>query len=203
MAILILENFIFGHLEIPPKINFGGPQITKTHILSGGARVVDAMGPNPDPIKWGGYFDGLDAVARARYLDNLKNNGKPVNLTYNNFSYKVLISSFTCDFQAPPLPYEITVIVIVDNTFPISIIAPLGFTDAIIGAIVQAQQLALLLADGNIIDKIAALYAAANAVGDLAQASQAEINNLSSLTTASLSATSSYITPVKASLFGN
>lgn len=112
---LVLGTIAFLNEEIPPSINFGGDQVIRAHKYAGGRRVVDAMGPDDDLIKWGGEFTGLTAVIRARQLDLLRRSGKMVTLTWSVFSYKVIVVNFEADFEAPfKIPYKVSCFVVTD-----------------------------------------------------------------------------------------
>ena len=105
----------FSGLEVPEKMNFGGAQQVTVHKIVGGARQVDAMGPDDDDLAWTGIFYGASAVSRARMLDLMRVSGNPVPLTWSDFSRpKVVIKSFQADYShaGNVLPYRITCVVV-------------------------------------------------------------------------------------------
>ena len=65
----MLGPVVFRDFEVPERINLGGRQRLAVHMLPGGGRVVDAMGPDDAPIRWSGTFSGVDAAERVRMLE--------------------------------------------------------------------------------------------------------------------------------------
>jgi hypothetical protein len=107
---LTLGDVLFRDFEIPSKITgaIGGKQGLAKHKLLGGARVTDAMGPDPEDPAWEGRFRGADAEDRAQQLDAMKDAGQEVLLTFGSFQYTVVIEEFVCDYmQAYEIPYRI------------------------------------------------------------------------------------------------
>lgn len=124
---LILGNVAFQDFEIPSKINFGGKQNIHIHKLVGGYRVVDALGPDPDDIKWSGRFRGAEALSRARALDRLRASGAQVGLMWGGLSYRVILSHFKADYERfYEIPYECTCTVVSDSVGGLSIIGIIG-----------------------------------------------------------------------------
>lgn len=103
--------------EIPSGVNFGGRQSTAVHKLSGGRRVVDALGPDSASIKFSGAFSGQDALYRAQSLDSLRSSGTQVELSWDNFLYRVIISEFSAIYQTRGwIPYQVTCTVAQDRS---------------------------------------------------------------------------------------
>lgn len=96
---LLLGAFLFEDFEIPEKLNFGGKQMLAVHKLIGGGRVIDAMGPDPDEIKWSGRFQGGHVVVRAKLLEAMRNAGRPVILVNDLIVKTVLVSEFSYDYE--------------------------------------------------------------------------------------------------------
>ena len=116
---LQLDELQFEDVEVPQEINFGGTQNLVKHDLIGGTRVIDAMGAFSAPISWSGLFRGETALERARYIDNLRAEGRQVLLTWGEFRYQVVISEFRASYQrAYQIPYSITLEVVKDETKP-------------------------------------------------------------------------------------
>lgn len=110
---VILDDFTFQDFEVPDQINFGGQQMLKVHKLLGGKRVIDAMGSDDDPLEWSGRFRGSDAVSRANTLDAKRRAGKPLNLSWGELSFTVVIAHFVAIYENPfEVPYKITVEVV-------------------------------------------------------------------------------------------
>lgn len=114
--ILMLDDFLFEEFEIPDKIPISGKQTLAVHKLIGGNRVIDAMGPDPDEIRWSGRFQGGDVVSRARELEVMRDSGQPVQFLCGSIAKTVLVSEFKFDFERPyQAPYEICCTVLPDD----------------------------------------------------------------------------------------
>lgn len=106
---LLLGQVLFQDFEIPSQITgLGGKQMLAKHVLIGGARVTDAMGPDDGDPSWSGRFRGSNARERARLLDAMRVSGKTLVLSFDVFLYLVVIEEFDFDFQqAYEIPYRI------------------------------------------------------------------------------------------------
>ena len=113
---LTLGSIQFTQREIPDTINFGGKQKLAIHRNIGGTRVIDAMGPDPAPIKWAGKFYGTNAASRARSCDELRKAGMQVRLSWGSFSYQVVVSNFHAVYKHEwEIRYQIEVEVVTDG----------------------------------------------------------------------------------------
>jgi hypothetical protein len=118
-VILQLGNFVFQDFEIPESISLGGEQMLVTHKFPGGARVIDAMGPDDDAIEWSGRFRGAAAESRMRQLDLMRQQGQALTLTWGTLIYVVLIKSFKPHYLTPwEITYSISCEVLTDPTLP-------------------------------------------------------------------------------------
>jgi hypothetical protein len=111
---LILDSIVFGDddYSVPERVPFGGKHSLACHKLIGGQRVIDAMGPDDDPIKWSGRFQGSYATAKGRAVDALRSAGQPVLLTWDQFVYTVVVEDAKLNFERPyQVLYEITCMV--------------------------------------------------------------------------------------------
>lgn len=106
---VVLQGF-----EVPDRISFGGKQSHIVHDFPGGARIVDAMGAFDADCSWSGIFQGSSAVARARRIDAMRQAGAPVRLSWADFTRRVLVTEFSCDYErrGAMLPYRITCVVL-------------------------------------------------------------------------------------------
>ena len=110
--VLALGNFIFSDFAIPETIKWGGKQSLVVHKLPGGARVIDAMGPDHAPIAWSGIFLGPGAAQQAQTLDAMRVSGQVWPLTWGNFSFDVLIEDFQAtSHKAWHVTYQISCVV--------------------------------------------------------------------------------------------
>lgn len=120
-AAVVLNDFEFTGYEVPEMMPFGGGQQITTHKLPGGQRVLDAMGQDPRGVDWQGVFLSVDAVNRAQQVDAIRKAGQPVPLSWGDFYYLVLVSSFEADYrQQGHVPYRICCVVLQDLSEPSS-----------------------------------------------------------------------------------
>lgn len=131
-TVLRLGDFEFSNMEIPESIPLGGDQRLAIHKYPGGARKVQAMGADNEPLQWSGLFLGGNALERAKYLDFLRVQGAALPLTFFDSTYTVVIAKFR--FVAEryyKVPYTISLEVVSDDSQPVQTIAPAGFDTAI------------------------------------------------------------------------
>jgi hypothetical protein len=202
MTTVTLGEFVFKNFEVPPSINFGGEQRLHVHELIGGQRIVDAMGKADSDISWSGIFTGFDSAERARFLDTLRVQGAPQILTYSNFRYNVLIKSFTAQFKETYIDYSISLEVIQDLTLPVTIVAPVGFDQAIQDAFILANDIAVLLANPSITSAMALLEIGINNIPNFSEATQAEINGLLANASNAQGAVFAFQNAINSALFG-
>ncbi len=106
----------FQGIEVPEHINLGGAQGLAVHQLLGGARVVQALGRNDDDLTWSGYLEGPYAESRAIMLDNIRQSGQPIKLTFGQQSFTVVVKKFTGTYKRRNwIPYSLTCLVVQDN----------------------------------------------------------------------------------------
>lgn len=110
---LVLGGFVFTDYAIPEKVPLGGEHHFVTHRLIGGARVIDAMGPDDADISWTGRFQGPNAVQKAMALDQLRKSGAQVPLIVDSQFYTVGVHKFTWDYERfYQIIYSITCLVV-------------------------------------------------------------------------------------------
>lgn len=98
---LVLGGFVFRGFEIPSNVRFPLSQRHHIHRQVGGGRVVNAMGPDPEPISWGGRFTGSNASSRVNTLRALTAAGRELPVVFASFMYMVLITRFDPDLTKP------------------------------------------------------------------------------------------------------
>lgn len=158
---LKLGDFVFKNSEIPAAIPFGGEQMLSTRTMVGGARKVDAMGPSDTMIRWGGLFRGQEATRRARYLDGLRRAGKPLKLTWHEFSYLVLIRTFLpIEHRYYEISYTIGCVVVSDLTKPIKMVARHGILAQIEADLNDINTLVSLIVDNPLTQAVGQFAAA-------------------------------------------
>ena len=98
---LTLGGVLLDGFEAPAGLRFGGDQALAVHRLPGGARIIDAMGPDDADIVWRGYLSGADATDRARLLDTMRQAGAAVTLGWDDSSYNVVIARLRFVYSGP------------------------------------------------------------------------------------------------------
>ena len=117
VAPVILGPIALQGFEVPETITIGGAQRLAIHRLPGGARVIDALGPDDADIAWSGIASGPEAAGRIRTLDTLRRAGLPLPLAWDANAYTVVISNFEADTVNPHwIPYRISCAVLRDDT---------------------------------------------------------------------------------------
>jgi hypothetical protein len=121
-----LGGIYLDGFEVAARIQFGGRQALAVHKLPGGARIIDAMGPDDDAIGWHGILTGGDATGRARALDAMRVDGLTVALSWDVFAASVIISDLKLSYcNSWWIPYQIVCTVVV-GTQAIDSLAPGG-----------------------------------------------------------------------------
>jgi hypothetical protein len=121
---LSLGGIVFADFELPAVLTFGGAQSLAVYRLPGGARVVDAMGPDDADIAWQGVLSGSDATDRARALDAMRIAGQMIPLTWDEFFYTVVIADLRLAFcNSWWIPYQISCVVADDPTAQASVLS--------------------------------------------------------------------------------
>jgi hypothetical protein len=116
---LYLGGVGFASFEIPEEICAGGAQSLFKHKYPGGARTIDAMGPDDSDITWSGTFMDGSAQDRCKQIDIMRRQGQPIVMSFSGYSYLVMIASFEWRFKRTwHIPYTITLAVIQDQTQP-------------------------------------------------------------------------------------
>lgn len=178
-ANLILGNIQFGHLEVPENFNFGTSQITYTHQLVGGARIIDSIGQSPHNIGWSGMFFGENASDRARYLDYLAAQGSQVQLSFGEFNYTVIVQSFSGQFERfYQVPYTINLLVVQNLSLPVSTVLPNGYNNALENDLINLLNQAGFVNDAALTNSLLSISNSIDAAGDLASATSQQINDI-------------------------
>jgi hypothetical protein len=138
---LTLGGVVFQDFEIPESVNFGGDQQLVVHKLPGGARVIDAMGPDDSDIHWSGRFRGANAEGRALLLEYLRRQGSQILLSWSLHRYQVVIREFKADFrQSYEIPYSIACTVVLDEVQAVAATVA-GFAEAMAADLLAATGL--------------------------------------------------------------
>lgn len=98
-AVLTLGDIAFTDFSVPSRMNYGGKQTLVVHKFPGGARTIDAMGPDPNPITWSGILLGVGAAATRQAIEAMRDAGQVVDLAWGENAYSVLVEECTFDGQ--------------------------------------------------------------------------------------------------------
>ena len=169
---LLLGGVVLDGFEVSEPIGFGGAQALAVHKLPGGARVIDAMGPDNGVISWRGILSGSDASDRARQLDAIRVAGLAVPLAWDVFTATVIVSDLRLAFaNSWWVPYRIGCTVLVGTQLPgpaavitdvlSDVLGDLGLAGAAPGV---SAALALVGAPGATVGGSQAFAAAVNAL---------------------------------------
>lgn len=201
--VLQLGTFDFIGLEQPESVLFGKEQSAYKHILIGGGRIIDLLGAGNPDITWSGYFIGQTAIERAQFLEQMVQSAQPLQLTTAQFVKQVVITNFSYDFRFVfPVRYTITLQVIQDETAPVNFLIPGDLSQVTLEAILQAQDIATLIANPSINSAIALALIAAQAASPFDAASNVLINGMISSSQAVQAAIAGAITASETRLFG-
>lgn len=193
---LTLGGIAFNDFEIPESINFGGQQRLAVHKLPGGARQIDAMGPDDADIRWSGRFRGSSAEQRGFTLDYMRRQGQQVLLAWGLHRYQVVISHFEADFQYGGLeiPYSIACTVVLDETQTLAS-AAIGLVESLVSDLVSATGLSSVIGQP-------AITAAVTGVGTALSNYQAGVPNSTNLIAGASAATEGPLLSAVASSIG-
>lgn len=104
--------------QTPSRIAMPSTQMVNKHIMVGGARQIDSMGPDPEVLAWKGHSRGIYAGTNMAALKALCNSGATVPLTWNAFFYMVVVSAFIPIYMRPnEWEYDICCEVVTDSLY--------------------------------------------------------------------------------------
>lgn len=176
---LRLGDFVFQGFEIPERIPLGGAQALVIHKLPGGARQIQAMGRDDDPIQWTGLMLGSGALARARQLDTMRVSGAPVVMAFLGFQYNVNIKRFSFTVEAfYRVQYTLELEVIEDLSNSSSKASVTSLTDAVTSDSASAVTLGGQINDSPLSAALATMDSTIKSVSNFANATQATINSV-------------------------
>lgn len=106
-----LGTLTLTDVEVSNALEIGGKQELVVHKLVGGDRVIQVMGPDPDPIILAGMFTGPGAQVCALQLTKMCDVGSPVRLGFPGGSLMVVIRpvTYTYQQQGAVIPFRVTV----------------------------------------------------------------------------------------------
>ncbi len=108
---LTLGPFVFTDFRVPDRMPFGGKQQLVIHKMPGGARSIDAMGPDDNDRAWAGTMWGDNAYSDMLTLDALRRQGAPLAFSWGAESRTAIIMEFKAEVEKwTCVHYDITVV---------------------------------------------------------------------------------------------
>jgi hypothetical protein len=176
---LKLGDIEFREFEVPEELPFGGRQTLKVHRFVGNSRAIDAMGYDPDPIRWAGRFRGPDAISRAKALEAMAATGREYALTCGELAYTVVIEEFEArQVGAREVPYSIRCEVKSDDAAPGAQGASIGPTQMVGADFLSASGIAGRVGSSLLTGSLATLGTAIKGVGNFATAGKAALTSV-------------------------
>jgi len=173
------EVFTFARFELPEHLPFGGEQALVVHRLVGGVRHIDALGPNPEPLTWSGFFVGNNGLSRALYLDGIRKAGVTVTVAWSELSFQAVIKRLTYDFLMPyRIAYQITLEVVRDLTAPVSVMASPSLDQLVFDDMSACQALVDSLGIPELSDAFNGLVDTVNTINDFSTAVTSEVKGV-------------------------
>jgi hypothetical protein len=115
---LLLDSVLFQEWQLPENVKglLSGKQMLAVKKQIGGARVIDAMGPDPADVEWSARFQGGgDAAAWADQIAVMRDAGQAVVLVCDAIVLNVVVAEFHFEYERPwQASYRIKLIVIPD-----------------------------------------------------------------------------------------
>jgi hypothetical protein len=179
MAVTLqLGDFTFADNEIPERIVMSTAIRAVVRKMVGGARSVNMMGYDPQPIEWSGMLLGSNALSRARTLKQMALAQKMLTLTFSEYSYTVVISDFVEDFAREyEIYYRIRLEVVADSYGQQSAAAP-GIDSLIGGDISMANGICSSIGNAGLTSSMGTLTTAISAVSSFATAAKSTLNTV-------------------------
>lgn len=178
-VVLTLGDFTFKDTEVPEDIKVSTEHRMNIHKMIGGVRIIDMLGPDHQPISWSGWLVGANALNRAITLKQMSDAGVPLNLSWSEFYYQVVIASVEVDFEREyQFEYRITLVVLQDLTAPVYQDSSAGLDDLIGGDMKTANSLSSSIGDSKLTGSMSSLSASVASVSSFATASKSTINGV-------------------------
>lgn len=174
---LSLGDVTFADNEIPEHIAVRTHQKSSVHKFVGGARQVDTLGADHDPIEWEGWLTGSNALDRALTLKGMCDAGLPLYLAWSEFFYQVTIDTFEADYERDyQIPYKVVCIVVQDMTNPPGQSGGSSIDDMMNGDMQTCSGLSSAVGDSGLTSSMSSLGSAISAVSSFATAAKSDIN---------------------------
>lgn len=176
---LMLGDIEFMDFELPERLPFGGQQTLRVHRFVGNSRAIDAMGYDPEPIRWSGRFRGPEAISRAKSLEAMAKTGREYPLTCGELAYTVVIAEFVAEqVGAREATYSIRCEVKTDDAAPAAAAESVGPTEMVGGDFLSASTIAGRIGSPSLTSSLSKLGGAIKTVGNFATATKVGLSGV-------------------------
>jgi hypothetical protein len=174
---LVLGDFEFLDFEVPERLALPGRQKTVLHQMVGGKRVIDVLGVEYDPLTWSGVITGSESGDRVKALERMRDAGEQLTLTLDDYSFKVVITSFTPVYEfIYRRPYSIEVAIVANNASPLKVDALTGALQGLLDSdIGQALGLSDIIEVSTVTSAVTTVQSAVKEVTDFAHATVEQV----------------------------
>ena len=169
---LVLGDFEFLDFEVPERLALPGRQKTVLHQIVGGRRVIDVLGVEYDPLTWSGVITGSESGDRVKALERMRDAGEKLTLTLDDYSFTVVITSFTPVYEfIYRRPFTIEVAIIANNASPLKVDALTGALQGLLDSdIGQVLGLSDIIDVSTVTTAVTTVQSAVKGVTDFAHA---------------------------------
>lgn len=174
---LVLGDFEFLDFEVPERLALPGRQKTVRHQMVGGKRVIDVLGVEYDPLTWSGVITGSESGDRVKALERMRDAGEQLTLTLDDYSFTVVITSFTPVYEfIYRRPYSIEVAIVANNASPLKVDALTGALQGLLDSdIGQALGLSDIIDVSTVTSAVTTVQSAVKEVTDFAHATVEQV----------------------------
>ncbi|NIG17427.1 hypothetical protein F3J37_01875 [Pantoea sp. Al-1710] len=174
---LVLGDFEFLDFEVPERLALPGRQKTVLHQMVGGKRVIDVLGVEYDPLTWSGVITGSESGDRVKALERMRDAGEKLTLTLDDYSFTVVITSFTPVYEfIYRRPYSIEVAIVANNASPLKVDALTGALQGLLDSdIGQALGLSDIIDVSTVTSAVTTVQSAVKEVTDFAHATVEQV----------------------------
>jgi len=111
-----LGTFAFQGLEVPDRVILRNKQRLSVHHLTSGVRAIESAGTDLQTITFRGIFNGQEASNRIKVLEEMREQGAPLLLSWDFQMTDVLIQDFELFYKSYHwVPYKLTLQVLDGN----------------------------------------------------------------------------------------
>lgn len=177
---VVLGDFEFLDFEVPERIAIPGRQKTVLHQMIGGKRTIDVLGIEYDPLSWSGIITGSQSGDRVSALERMRDAGEQLTLTLDNYSFTVVITSFTPVYEfIYRRPFTIEVAIVSNNASPLKVDALTGALQGLINSdIGKCLGLADIIDVDSVTSAVTTVQSAVKEVTDFAHATVEQVQSV-------------------------